>query len=116
MESPGTEHGLVSASIVRVGEHIYDWVGHRRYEESDVAYDGDYLEAVVEVVHVTLSGMLHRPKWEFFTLIAEVLRTCMDFLHSDEIEHRYHRADCHAPKYEGHHSCELFLDSNIQID
>ena len=66
LESPGTQHGLVSASIVRVGEHIYDWVGHRRYEESDVAYDGDYLEAVVEVVHVTLSGMLHRPKWEFF--------------------------------------------------
>ena len=72
LESPGTQHGLVSASIVGVGEHIYDGIWHRRYEESDVAYDGDYLEAVVEVVHVTLSGVLHGPNGNLFYGIAEV--------------------------------------------
>ena len=61
MESPRTQHGLVSASVIGIGEHIYDGIGHRRDEEGDIVDYWDYFKAVVEVVHVTLSGMIHGP-------------------------------------------------------
>ena len=66
LESPRTQHGLVSASVIGIGEHIYDGVGDRRDEESDVVDYWYYFKAVVKVVLVTLSGMLHGPKGTHF--------------------------------------------------
>ena len=67
LESPWTQHGLVSASVIGVGKHIYDGVGDRRDEEGYVVDDWNYLEAVIEVIHITLSGVLDGPKTRTFS-------------------------------------------------
>ncbi len=36
---PGTQHGLVGPSVVGVGQHVDDGVGHARDEQADVGHD-----------------------------------------------------------------------------